>query len=199
MDYVRRYWHIIAAVVCVAVLGVFYLRRDTGPPVVHTAERTVLEATPGYENISAPAPRGDIVVHVEGAVNDPGVYTLPYGSRVNDALALAGGPTEEADLARVNLAAFLSDAQQVLIPAEGEDFPLTTSGAAGDTGGLVNINTADAAQLRTLPGVGEVIAGNIISHREANGPFAAVDQLINVPRIGAATLENLRDLITVGG
>ena len=201
MEYVRRYWHIIMAVVCVAVLGAVYMRRNAAAPAVHTAEREVLVAAPEYvpatESVMQDAVT-DIVVHIAGAVKAPGVFTLQYGSRVNDVLTLAGGPTEEADLARVNLAAFLADEQQIIIPKYGQEIAVYTP--AADTAvasGLVNINTADAAELRTLPGVGEVIAGNIIAHREANGPFTSVDQLINVPRIGTVILENLRPLVTV--
>ena len=209
MDYVRRYWHIIVGVVCVVVLGIIYLQRDTGPPPAPSQERIVLggpsavyaaDATyPTGQQITAP--QAYIVVHIEGAVNVPGVYTLAYGSRVNDLLTAAGGATEDADLVRINLAAFLEDAQQIIIPtmgeeiAEGVSVPEPIAGSSSD--GLININTADAAQLRTLPGIGEVISGNIVTHRETNGPFTTVDQLINVPRVGPGVLENIRNLITV--
>ena len=201
MEYVRKYWHIIVGVACVAVLGGVYLLRDNAGPMVNTAaERTAI--TEPVVTTAEPVETAtvDIVVHIEGAVNRPGVYAMPYGSRVNDVLAIAGGATEEADLARINLAAFLQDAQQIIIPTvrgEGEA-GFEPEMAVGQTAsGLVNINTADQAQLMTLPNVGPVLAGNIISHREANGPFTTVDDLINVPRIGAVTLENLRDLVTI--
>lgn len=202
MEYIRKYWHVIAGVACVAVLGTVYLIRDNAEPTVHTAaERTVITGPAG---ITAAEPvemaLADIVVHIEGAVNQPGVYTMPYGSRVNDVLTVAGGATAEADLARINLAAFLQDAQQIIIPTireDGEADPWPEPAAGQGAGGLININTADHGQLMTLPNVGPVLAGNIISHRETNGPFATVDDLLNVPRIGAITLENLRDLVTV--
>ena len=207
MDYVRKYWHVIAGIVCVAVLGTIYLRRDTGLPVVHQAERTALVAnaaniaepeTQVLEYQPAERPAVDIMVHIEGAVNSPGVFTLPYGSRVNDVLILAGGATEEADLARINLAAFLIDAQQIIVPKIGEELEHTTGMPVYETAsGLININTADAALLSTLPGIGPVLAGNIINHRETQGPFTSIDQLTNVPRIGQTTLENIRALITV--
>ena len=201
--YIRKYWHIIAGLVCVAVLGFFHINGQTGrePPQlerVPLAAADNAEETPVVENIREPVQRNDITVHIAGAVYLPGVYTLPYGSRVNDVLLLAGGATEEADLARINLAAFLSDAQQVIIPTEHDEIEAIPETAQHrQDSGLVNINTADTAQLQTLPGIGPVIAGNIIAHREANGLFDTVEQLINVPRIGAGTLNNIRDLITV--
>ena len=205
MDFARRYWHIIAGVVCVIVLGAVYFNRENEVPLPQSeAGRTVFidDNLQGQETtLPIPTHPVDIIVHIEGAVARPGVFSLPYGSRVYDVLILAGGATEEADLARINLAAFLQDAQQVIIPTEGEDLPQSVYHPAfTDTGlsnNLVNINTASEAELRTLPGVGEVIAGNIISHREAQGAFSTIDDLMQVPRIGAVTLENLRPLVTV--
>jgi competence protein ComEA len=197
MDILRKYWHIITGVLCVAVLGAVYLGGRAEPDI--TVERTVL-VSPAEERSAVaeitPEVIADIVVHIEGEVLRPGVYTLPQGSRVNDLLTLAGGSTTEADLARVNLAAFLDDAQQVIIPTIGQEVAHSPQGQAA--GGLVNINTADAAALTALPGVGAVTAGNIVSYREANGLFNSVDDLINVPRIGESTMERLRELITVG-
>ena len=204
MDYIRKYWHILVGAGCVIVLGVVYLVRGSPGPAIYTAaERRVITAPTVYTDAEEPAEpevMPDIVVHIEGAVNQPGVYTMPYGSRINDVLALAGGPTEEADLARINLAAFLEDAQQVIIPItreDGEDDFVPEQAAPAQGSGLININTADQAQLTTLPGIGPVIAGNIIAHRESHGPFATIEELRNVPRIGAVTLENLRDLVTI--
>ena len=206
MDYIRRYWHILAGLMCVAVLGFIYFRGQ-GAQAAPQLERVALGADAAYtvepETVETvpDAPR-DIVVHIEGAVNSPGVFTLPYGSRVHEVLALAGGATEDADLARVNLAAFLQDAQQVIIPTEADEIDYLADSAVDNQAnqpgsGLININTADAGQLMTLPGIGPVLSGNIISHREANGPFDTVEQLINVPRIGTGILNNIRDLVTV--
>jgi competence protein ComEA len=116
-----------------------------------------------------------------------------------DAIRRAGGPRKDADLSVLNLAALLVDAQQVLVAAPAAEAPAgTTSTAPPGTGGsLVNVNTADAATLETLPGIGEVLAQAIIDHREDNGPFTSVDELIEVSGIGEVTLEELRDLVTV--
>ena len=214
MDYIRKYWHIIAGVVCVIILGGVYFWRDggglhiTGAEAVYdyAAGRSVLiHPSDNIEAAAAVEPEiTDIVVHIEGAVREPGVFTLPYGSRVNDLLTLAGGATDEADLRRVNLAAFLADAQQVIIPAEGEEIYIAESSATASSaepgigsGGLININTADERLLTTLSGIGPVLSGNIIAHREANGPFNSIEDLRNVSGIGAGRLNNIRDHITV--
>ena len=198
-EYTRKYWHFLAGLVCVAVLGFVYLRESEEQPIV-VEQRTPITAAAfdDEEEDAVQEVPGDIVVHIEGAVNSPGVFTLPHGSRVNDVLALAGGPREDADLARVNLAAFLADAQQIIIPAEGDEIiaPEVNPQAEEDSG-LININTANEQMLRTLPGIGPVLAGNIITHRETYGPFATVEELQNVPRIGPGIMNNIRNLVTV--
>lgn len=140
-----------------------------------------------------------VVVHVLGAVVDPGIVELPLGSRVVDAIAAAGGPTDDADLAAVNLARVIADGEQLRLPAVGEVPPLSPSagGAAASADGRININTADAAGLEQLPGVGPAIAARIIAWREQNGPFRSVDELTAVSGIGEKTLDGLRDRATV--
>ena len=196
MDYIRKYWHFIAGIIAIAALGGFYFTRGNS----HTPERVQIPITPAYTAEAAePEPNiiTDIVIHIEGEVYFPGVFTLPGGSRVNDAVILAGGATAYADLSRINLAAFLEDAQQIIIPNADDELEVQAAAVASGSSGLVNINTADEATLTTLPGIGPVIAGNIIAYREAHGQFNSIDELRNVPRIGAATLNNLRDLVTV--
>ncbi|MGZ4131862.1 MAG: helix-hairpin-helix domain-containing protein [Actinomycetota bacterium] len=131
----------------------------------------------------------------------PGVYRFEPGARIVDAVERAGGARDGADLMVLNLAAPLTDGQQVLVPKKGQTLAPTgtggTTGVGGITGGLVNINTADEATLETLNGVGPVTAAAIIKYREENGPFATVDQLDAVSGIGPATLEELRDQVTV--
>jgi competence protein ComEA len=150
----------------------------------------------------------EVVVHVAGAVMSPGVRRLPAGSRVTDALDAAGGALPEADLLRINLAAPLADGQQVYVPKPGEEVPVAAgpglpggAGAAGSGGAVpstpVDLNTATAEQLDTLPGVGPATAAAIIAHREQHGPFTSVDQLVDVRGIGEAKLEQLRDLVSV--
>jgi len=146
-----------------------------------------------------------MVVYVTGAVVRPGVYSLPQQSRLLDALQAAGGPTDNADMSQVNIAEMLEDGQKIEIPGAGEIatpvFILDDNGLLGTatpvTGALININTADAALLDTLPGIGPSTAQKIIEYRDQNGVFATVEDLLKVPGIGPSTLENLRPLITV--
>ncbi|MDQ4137780.1 MAG: SLBB domain-containing protein, partial [Actinomycetota bacterium] len=125
---------------------------------------------------SAAAPSGTtrdsrILVHVLGAVTEPGLYELADGERLVDAVAAAGGFTAEADRAALNLARVVSDGEQVYVPVVGEEPPP----AAEDPGGLVNLNTADAAELETLPGLGPELAARIVEWRTQNGRFSTVD------------------------
>lgn len=154
---------------------------------------------------------GQIVVDVDGAVAHPGLYKLPLGSRVQAALAAAGGLSPQADAHRINRAAKLHDGQKLYVLSQGESAPpLAASGDQGCEGhsctstdggvagsdaegqGLVNINTANATQLTQLPGVGPAIAQKIIDYRAANGPFTSVDDLTKVPGIGAAKLAQIK-------
>lgn len=143
-----------------------------------------------------------IFVHVGGAVREPGLYRLSDGARVDDAVRAAGGVLEDADLDGLNLAAKVKDGEKVLVPARGRD-PGGGAGAAGGSagsgaqGGLVNLNTATLADLDTLPGIGPALAQRILDHREKNGGFRAVEDLLEVPGIGPKKFEELRDMVTV--
>lgn len=140
-------------------------------------------------------PPAEIYVHILGQVVRPGLYALPEGARAVDAVAAAGGFTPEADPAGINLARFVSDGEQIVVPAVGET---PTAGAAGiDGDGRVNLNTADAAALDTLPGIGPATAAKILAWRDQNGRFASVEDLLDVGGIGPAKLDALRDLVTV--
>ena len=150
-------------------------------------------------------------VYLSGAVINPGVYTVDDGSRLANLLLLAGGATAEADLAAVNLAAVVQDEDHWHIPERGEVLPppagLAGSGGNAESsasvqngqreGGRIDLNSADVELLKTLPGIGDVRARAIVSHREANGDFASVDDLLDVNGIGAGTVENIRELVTV--
>lgn len=143
-----------------------------------------------------------LLVHVSGAVAAPGVYSLPPGSRVRDAVDAAGGILTDADETQVNLAAFLEDGQKVHIPAqaaESEALPDTRSeGEVPLAGSLVNLNTASQVELESLPGIGPCLAQAIIAYREANGPFTSLEGIQAVEGIGPATYEEIKDLITLG-
>ena len=136
---------------------------------------------------------GEIYVHVLGAVLDPGLHELRPGDRVVDAIAAAGGFTDNADETQLNLARLLVDGEQLYAPVIGE--VATAPGAAAD--GKVNLNTADQTALETLPEVGPALAQAILSWREKNGRFSAVEDLMSVSGIGDKTFDTLRDLVTI--
>lgn len=140
------------------------------------------------------APIKMIVVHVAGMVASPGVYELPDGSRVKDAIEAAGGAVEGADLDALNLAALISDGEKIFVPKPGETI---AANEAGSSQGRININSASQAQLEELPGIGPVIAARIVEYRQQHGPFKSIKQLMEVQGIGAKTFEALRDFITV--
>lgn len=136
-----------------------------------------------------------VFVHVSGAVAAPGLYVLDEGARVVDAISAAGGFTPGADEQGVNLARPISDGEQLHVPTMGEVRAAAGPESAGD--GRVNLNTADAAALDTLPRIGPAMAQRIIDWRDANGRFTSVEDLLAVPGIGDKMLETLRDLVTV--
>ncbi len=158
------------------------------------------------------ATSGSVVVHVTGAVSRPGVVTLPPGSRVTDAINAVGGASAEADTQQLNLARVLTDGEQIRVPRIGEVLPDPApqpGGAAtpsvgtapgktnGGASGTININTASASELEKLPGIGPALAQRIVEYRDSHGPFASVDSLTDVPGIGKAKLEGLREQATV--
>lgn len=177
-------------VVVLAVIGGAVLLLATRPaPVQITINPPAPTSTP--EPSATPSP---ITVYITGAVQQPEqTYTLPPGSRVQDALEAAGGTIDSADLARVNLAQVLQDGDQIHVPdVEAEEVVLPTP-----SGGIrkVNINTADLEELMTLPGVGEALAQRILEYRATNGGFAELADLDEVSGIGPAMLAELEPLI----
>jgi competence protein ComEA len=142
-----------------------------------------------------PAEAAELVVHVVGAVRQPGLYRLAEGSRVDDAIAEAGGPTAKALLAGVNLASPVADGQQIVVPAKGGAGPAAEATGPPGAGGRVHLNTATLEDLDALPGVGPVTAQRIIDYREEHGAFQSVDELDAVSGIGPARLEQLRELV----
>ena len=183
-------------VVMVAVLGGagLWYARSLPKPV------TIAEAGPGaVPHVPSPSPTAAvIIVDVAGEVRQPGVYEFAEGDRVIDAIERAGGALPRAELSLLNLAAALVDGTQILVPKAGPAAPRVVPGAApGSTGGLINVNTASATELESLSGIGEVLAATIIEYRTQNGPFASVEDLMDVSGIGPATLEEIRDQVTV--
>jgi competence protein ComEA len=136
---------------------------------------------------------GDVVVDVTGAVARPGVYRLPAGSRVQDALRRAGGARPGALLEALNRAARLADGQQVVVPRQVPGGTAATAAGASAEDAPISLGTATAEQLEEIDGIGPVTAGDIVAFRDEHGGLASVEQLDQVPGIGPATMESLRE------
>jgi competence protein ComEA len=181
-DRLRSYIVIGLAALLAAAVVIIILERQDGSEPFEIA-------------FAQPTAPGPVQVHVTGAVQAPGVYELPAGARAIDALYEAGGPAPDADLEAINLAVLLKDEDQVIVPRIGQ-----TSRVAGVSAqrGLVNINTASAAELDTLPGIGEVYSQRIVDSRTADGPYGSTDDLLVRQLIPRATYDRIREMITVG-
>jgi competence protein ComEA len=178
--------------VLVAIVGIVLyqvLRPSPEPIILSTAT-----PMPSPQATSTPRP---LRVYVSGAVLQPDVYALSVDSIVKDAVMAAGGPADDADLDRINLALPLADGQHVYVPRQGEeDPPVEPPSAQRAPGGKVNINTADLAALESLPGIGPSLAQRILDYRQAHGSFARIEDIMGVSGIGPATFEGIQDLIT---
>lgn len=171
-------------------------------PGTRESEENLPEEAPEAPSVAG----ATAVVHLVGAVRKPGVYSLPLGSRVLDAVKLAGGLAKDAAPDAINLAAQIRDGEQIRIPrrdesarlpAVGTPLPVTSdgSGGVGAQPGKINVNTAEQAQLEELPGIGPSLAGRILEFRQANGPFKSFGELDAVSGIGPALLGNLRERV----
>lgn len=192
--------------VAASVLLVWWLlsgRPQESEPVAPLAFSST--STPGPTPAQG-APADRLIVDVVGKVRRPGIVTVPKGSRVYEAIDAAGGLRGRVDTTTLNLARELVDGEQVLVgiaPVDATGSPGSGSGGSGSpgpgpaAGAKINLNTATLEQLDTLPGVGPVTARAILDWREAEGPFASVDDLLDVKGIGDATLAELRDLVVV--
>lgn len=224
---IPRRW-IVLAIVVITVLGIagFVLLRNPDPPEASAAAdpQTAQPQSPAGagQGSSADAPvqvsadAEEVTAHVVGAVAEPGVVRLQGGARVVDAIEAAGGLSSDAQPEGVNLARLVEDGEQIIVPDrsslptgqgheggdQGAGQATSTGPGTGQAGSQantkVNINHAEAAELETLPGVGPATAQAIITHREENGPFGSVEDLVLVHGIGDATLARLREHITVG-
>lgn len=198
-----RHVVVVVGMIALVAFGVVFNTLSHTPAAVPVAPSpSVRTSTP----TPTPSPsRSMIRVHVAGAVRQPSVVLLPEGAIVQDAIAAAGGFREDADPALLNLAATLTDGDQVVVGTQAEPAgqvrgggPSGSSQTDGSTGGqLVNINTATAVELEALPGIGPVLAGSIVTWRETNGEFETVEELLEVSGIGEAVLAKLQPFVTV--
>ena len=190
---------VIVAVVAFCGGNLYQEWRAEGEGLTLVKEEAVAGEEAAASASEETAASGEVVVHVAGAVSAPGVYTLPADSRVDDAVRAAGA-TADADLSQLNLAQKLADGQKITVPAAGET-PAPADNAApsdsGQSGALININTATREELETLPSIGEVRAQAIIAYREEHGGFRTTDELMEVSGIGEKIFADIAPHITV--
>ena len=214
-----------AAVTVLLVIGAAFMFLPSPPPLEASLPTASWSGSVGIVTTLPFATPPMVRVHVAGAVEHPGVYELPSSQRVVDAVRAAGGATSNADLESINLAQTIIDTEQIYVPsrvhhvttsprrpeprlrprrtttvttpAAGGAPPAVTTSPGTTVPAKVNINTATAAQLDELPGVGPTTARRIISYRQSKGPFSKVEDLLNVPGIGPAKLDAMRPMITV--
>jgi competence protein ComEA len=193
---------IVVVVVTLAGAGLWFQRSLPRPVQIAASGSPAPPASgspgsaPSSGAISSSPSGAPLIVDVAGMVRRPGVYELRAGDRVIDAVERAGGALPHADLSLINLAAPLTDGQQIVVPKEGAAGPPGTLTAPDGTS-VVNINTADATALEALSGIGEVLAAAIVQYRDEHGPFTSIDQLQDVSGIGPSTMEDIRDQVAV--
>lgn len=195
----RMIWSValpIAAMLCLCGCGTkSYLQTEETEDVSEAEASQQAEANEadGSETSSA-----QLYVQVSGAVVCPGVYAFPEGSRVYEAIARAGGLTEDAYDVELNQAQLLTDGQKIYVPVVGEVVTVSQNGSVGlSDDGRININTATVEELMTLTGIGETRAKSIVAYRDAHGPFAAPEDLQQVSGIGESTYRKIADAITI--
>ena len=211
IEKIKEYKIIVICAVLGLVLGAFFLLKPSSQTSVketnlQTEVSAVSKETSTEKEVKKEekeeSPEQDLItVDVKGAVKSPGIYDLPVGSRVHDAVQKAGGLTEQADRKSLNLAQKVSDEALVYVPTKGEEVASqqTGSGTTASTSKdkKVNLNKASLEELKQVKGLGGKRAQDIIDHREANGKFKSVDELKKVSGIGAKTIEKLKDYVTV--
>ena len=211
IEKIKEYKIIVICACLGLALGGFFLLKPTSQTPVKETNLQAEVASVSKDSTSEKevkkeekeeSPEQDLItVDVKGAVKSPGIYDLPVGSRVHDAVQKAGGLTEGADSKSLNLAQKVSDEALVYVPTKGEE--AASQQAASETtpstskGKKVNLNKASLEELKQVKGLGGKRAQDIIDHREANGKFKSVDELKKVSGIGAKTIEKLKDYVTV--
>ena len=185
-----------AAVAGIVVVALMLLWRDApaviAPPATSTPDRPAVVG-------ASPSPMTGVYVHVAGSVRAPGLYGLPVGARVADAIAAAGGARANADLDAINLAQVVTDGLKVDVPRAGADVATSTDAPSPGSGpgAMVSLNSADQAALEVIPGIGPVKAAAIVQYRTDNGAFSSLDELLEVSGIGPATLESIRPYVAL--
>jgi competence protein ComEA len=183
---------IIIVLIIAAILGYLYVSSAENNISINASDNS----SDSDESVKTAETEEIIIyrVHVAGYVNNSGVYDVPSDYRVIDAIELAGGATDEAYLDAINLAAKIKDAERIYVPSKSEKNSYT---AAITESTLVNINTSSLSELKTLPGIGDSRAADIINYREKNGGFESINDIKNVPGIGDGIFTRIEDLIDV--
>ena len=201
MTSTMKTWQILLLGILLGVLVAGLIILLSAPP--RGRPITLVTAEPGNpagNNQSSSEAEKVILVHVAGAVNNPGLWPLHQGTRVNDAISAAGGTTANADVNRVNLAATLTDGSRVYIPQIGEyvtDEDLDISSVLAK-GGLIDINLANRDELTSLPAIGTAKADAIIAYRQTHGDFTTIEDIMDVAGIGQSIFDQIKNLITTG-
>ncbi len=192
-------WFLLILVGIAVVVGVIVLLTDEDEPTTITINPPLPTSThPPPPTATQTATLAPLEVYVTGAVAQPeSRLTLPPGARVEDALEAAGGALPDADLSRVNLAARVQDGDQIHVPGTESETVARDETPTPNAPRQIDLNTATQPELETLPGIGPARAQDILAYRDENGPFAEVDELLNVSGIGPATLDDLRPFIRV--
>ncbi|MEZ0480530.1 helix-hairpin-helix domain-containing protein [Planococcus sp. SSTMD024] len=193
-----KYGRIVVPIAAVLALLYFFLLHE--PP-----EATRLDELTSETITQAPPPETDpavptsVMIDVKGAVKNEGLYELPAGSRINDAIEAAGGFLPEADSRSINLAVIVLDESSVYVPKQGEESveQVAAVPAGSAEPGLINLNTASEDELTELPGIGPAKAAAIVAHRTENGPFKSTEQLTDVTGIGEKSFEQLKELVRI--
>jgi competence protein ComEA len=174
----------------VVSIGVLVARRPEPPRLLVQQAATRPAVSPQVTSL--------VVIHLSGEVIAPGIYRLPAGARIDDALKAAGGPTSEGDVHRINLAARLADGQQIVVPKRIDPvFAALAAASPSPAPGRVNVNMASVPELDRLPGVGPVTAQRIVAYREQHGPFSNIEQLRDAKLVNGATFEKIKELIGI--
>lgn len=187
----REAWPLLLLIGALALLALVVGGREAPAQVAPPATSQTPAAW------SATAGPEVVLVHVAGAVRRPDLYEFPAGARVADAIDTAGGPLRGADLDALNLAQPLADGAQVLVPEKGQQTVFASPSGTSPSEVAIPLNSADQAQLETIPGIGPVTATAILDHREALGGYESIDQLLDVDGIGPATLDDIRSYLTL--
>jgi competence protein ComEA len=197
-EWLGRHRALLSAMILLTVavsLLILLVRRPETPRIVVQPPTQPPAQQAATRPAASPQVASLLVVHLSGEVIAPGLYRLPVGARIDDALKAAGGPTGDGDIHRLNLAARLADGQQIVVPKRINPVLAALTESASPTPGRLNINMAGVAELDRLPGVGPVTAQRIVAYREQHGPFTSVEQLREAKLVNAATFEKIKDLV----